>query len=356
MRLLYFSLASRSRIRKKVIEISANKLRITYNSSRLYSLNVSEPSSAQTDLDRPITLVNPIYGSLVAGTRYASQQVADAQTRLMISASANRLAEVFNETLLINTTAREALLGRRILLLDKVRKMAETFDLELRLPPSLLPENNIFGYLAVLNDTWSGPFEIYSGYEASQDSLGDLISYQGRRRMTEFRGRCNRLQASAGELRPMPLAQDQNLEIYQPGFCRIVHLEPTGVRKLREGSAIAYRIAPRDLASAHKNPDNRCFCQNQTKEDFCSLDGSIELGPCVYGVPLVVSVNGIPIDDNITASVSNWDDELAESSVDLLDKPDPNNQILLLKRLGLPAKVDVTITLFMKVIRDSAYK
>lgn len=308
------------------------------------------------DFDRPISLVNPVYSALVAGTRQASQQVADPQTRLMISASANRLAEYFNETLFLNTTAAEALLGRRLPMLEKVRKLIETFELKLNLPANLMPEGQLFGYVAMLNNTASGPFEIYSGYQASQDSLGDLISHQGKRRLTEYRGKCNRLQASAGELRPMPLNPEQNLEMFQPNFCRIVHLEPTGLRKLREGLAIAYRIAPKDLASAHKNPDNSCFCQNQTKEDFCSLDGTFELGPCTFGVPLVVSLHGVPLDETITSSISNWDNELLEPSLELLERPDPNSQLLLLKRLGIPARIDLTATLFMKVIRDSAFK
>lgn len=335
-------------------------MRVTYNTTRLFSLNQSDPINLQADLDRPLTLLNPVYASLVAGTRHASQQVVDPQARTMISASTNRLSELFNETLFINITARTALIGRRLLLLDKVRRMIDTFGLDIKLPSGLFSEDSKFGFVALLNNSWSGPFEIYSGHQASQESLGELISYQGRRRLTEFRGRCNRLQSSLGELRPMPLAPEQTLEIFQPNFCRILHLRPTGTRKLREGLAISYRLAPEDLMSAQKNPDNRCFCQNETGagEDYCSLDGAIELAPCVFHSPLVLTVGGVPPDQRITSSVANWDEELAQPSLELLaePEPDPNAQMMLLKRLGLPVKVDLTINLFMKVVRDTSFK
>lgn len=236
--------------------------------------------------------------------------------------------------------------------------MLDTFGIEGEAAAGMasLPADNVFGYLAVMNNTWMGPYEVYTGYQASMPSLGDLISFKGKRRLTEFRGRCNRLQASAGELRPMPLEADKRLEMFQPNFCRIVHLRPTGQRKLREGLAYSYVFAEEDLLSARLNPDNLCYCLNRTADDYCSLNGVLELAPCSSFSPLILAMSHIEIDPNITSSLNNWDSELIESSLELQPPPDNKAQLLILKRIGVPIHLDLTYVLFMRVKRDSQFR
>lgn len=389
--LCFWALCS-SRAEKRIIELSQNKYRLFYNSTRHFYLNESHhqpavldggqpppgersslaraevddesPSGGRgatgklvsSDLDQPLTLLNPIYASLMGGARESSAG-ADPETRRMLLTSAGRLADRFNETLFINITGRQALVGRKVVFLEKVKKMAETFGLESTLP-DLGRKDNVFGFVASLNGTWQGPFEIYTGYQASMGSLGDLISYKGKRRLTEFSGRCNRLQASAGELRPMPIGTDQVLEMFQPSFCRIVHLRPTGVRKLREGLGIQYVLAQEDFLSAQQNPDNRCYCINSsvTNDNYCSLNGAIEMGPCSYYAPLVLTLNTIPLDPRITESLHDWDDQLLSNQVELVPDADNSTQLLILRRFGLPLRLDLTFTLFMKVIRDPQFR
>jgi len=343
-----------------VLELSQNKYRLTYNSTR----NFKQPNETLSEqqrqlLEEPLKLLNPVYVTLTENLRQ-STGLLEPQTKQMMVSSANRLTERFNESLIIQTTARQALLGRKLELIEKARKLIETFGLDTKLPSGQLKDDT-FGYLAAINGTWNGPFEIYTGFGASSGSLGELISYQGRRRLAEFSGRCNRMQASLGELRPMPLQESQMLEIFQPSFCRLLHLEPVGVRKLREGQAIGYRLAERDFLSAQNNPDNQCFCINGTGDNYCSLNGAIELAPCAYFSPILLTTSSIQLDDRITNSVANWSPELVDSSIEggqfEFGSLEPNSsQTLILKRLGVPAQVDLTLTLFMKVVRDPQFR
>lgn len=329
--------------------MSQNKFRITYNSTR--HIHLDESSSA--NLDEPLVLLNPVFASLVTGAREMIRD-QDAQTKQMMLSSVARMAERFNESLFMNSTARVALLGRRLLIVEKLIKMAETFGFEVELPT--VARTKQFGYVSVMNGTWDGPFEMYTGYQASMNSLGDIISYQGRKRLTEFQGKCNRLQASAGELRPMPVHENQTLEMFQPRFCRIIHLIPTGTRKLKEGLAISYELAADDFMSAQTNPDNRCFCSNKTLNSYCSLNGALEVGPCSYHSPVVVTASNIKPDERITGSVLNWDPDMLRGDMDLVPKSDDRNQILVLKRLGLPVQGDITLTLFMRITRDTTFR
>lgn len=275
--------------------------------------------------------------------------------------------EKFNETLFLNLTARQALLGRHVPFLSKVKKMIATFGLDINLPEVL--DGDIFGYLALQNNTNSGPFEIYTGYQASMPALGDLISYKGKRRGTEFQGKCNRIQTSIGELRPMPIMSDQILEIWQPQLCRILRLQPNKEKLMREGMAIAYSFAEKDFMSGLDNPDNSCYCINRTTtmsqannnnnnliDNYCSLNGALELAPCSYYSPILLTVNNIEPDQRITDSIGNWEPEMRDSQVELLKGPDKMSQFLILKRIGVPISGDITLTLFMKVVRDPSFK
>lgn len=336
---------------KRIIELSPNKLRLIYNSTRYLYLNESE--SLEGQLDEPLRLLNPIYVSLMEAVREQTGKLEQSQ-RTMLVGSANRLAERTNETLIIRGTPRSALLGRKVHLMEKARKMVEAFGIDAKFPPA--PPGDIFGFVAVANATWSGPMEIYTGYQVSMPALGNIISYQGKRRLPEYQGKCSRLQASAGELRPMPLDPSQELEIFMPNFCRIVHLVPTGTRKMREGTGISYIINPDDLLSADSNPDNRCYCVNGTSDNYCSLNGVIELAPCTYYSPMVVSVGGIEPDSRVKNSIADWDPELISTDLEILPPQDSSAQLTLLKRIGVPVKADITMTLFMKVTRDPNFR
>lgn len=306
-----------------------------------------------TKIDDNLTLLNAAFATIAEASRELASK-GDEESNRMLFASSNRLTEKFNETLLLNITARQALLGRKLMFVQKARKMIETFGIDQKIPN--IGNNDTFGYVAILNNTLFGPYEIYTGYHESMSSLGDIISYQGKRRYSEYRGKCNRLQASAGELRPMPILDGQILEMSTPGFCRTVRLAPTGWRKLREGVAISYTHHINDFKNSSYNPDNECFCVNGTADNYCSLNGALEIAPCSYYSPIVVTTSIIEPDPRITTSIADFEPELLISDIDSVPKADSQAQLLILRRIGVPVKADLTYTLFAKVIRDPKFR
>lgn len=335
-------------------------------------------SSSRDQLDRPITVANPFYASILEGVR-ANAAEMDTQTRAIAYGTIARLTDRYNESILDrNTTARRALLGRPMAIVSKLAKVAQTMGMGERMPElasasasaSANPDQPpLFGYASLQNDTLVGPFEIYTGYQETARSLGELISYKGKRRLNYYDGKCNRMQASAGELRPMPIEPERRLEMFQPTFCRIIHLEPTGQQKLREGVAVSYTLLADDFASAANNPDNRCFCTNSTgpgapadnanrlDDNHCSLDGVIDLGPCSYGAPLLLAPSSLQLDSRIINSLGNdFDPELLHGEMNEIDLADDKSQIVILKRVGVPIRADITMTLFLRLVRDPAFK
>lgn len=352
---------------KRILSLSKNKLKTVYNSTRVTHYDASDAMKPlQADLDEPLTLINVLYAALISGSREISAKLRDATTRKMAAIGIEKMAAKHNETLLLNMTAREALIGRPVPILGKLAKLAATFGGDSGLSPDdaqmpQMPDDKLFGFASITNNTWQGPFEVFTGFGVSAPSLGDLISFAGKTRQRIYSGACNRLQASAGELRSMPIAEGQVLEMYRPELCRVLRLEQHGSTRLPTGVAFLYKFASADFASGFSNKANRCYCYNSTvepHENYCSLEGVIEPGPCAMHAPLVISIAPIEFDARIKDSIANWNDALVEPKLDDLPELRPNVDfnMLVLRRLGVPVKVDVTVVAFVKVRRDPSRK
>lgn len=340
-----------SSMEKRIIDISKNNYRITYNSTRFF-FPVNE-TIVGAHFDEPINAINVILPSILDAV---SEKVRfmDAQQGQMLAASSLKLAERFNETLIMRTTARELLLGRKSVFLQKAAKLAQAFSDEPMAPG--MRDDGLFGLITTQNNTLIGPYETYSGYGETVESLGNIISVQGKQRSPFYNGTCSKLQVSAGELRPFPLKLNQTLEMYRAEFGRIVHLKPTGFRKIKEGPAITYVFGEQDFTAPLGDPKRDCYCVNGTMDNYCSLNGVIEMGPAVNYAPLIFSTNVYDIDDKIKSSIGNWSPDLISSHVDSLPDSDITNQFLILRQLGIPIKVDLTVTIFIKVARNPKSK
>lgn len=338
---MFSNISSRSRIEKKIIEISSNKFRITYNSSRIFSVDESNFGP----VDEPLNVLNPIVPSLIENLRNRESEMDASDIKIMFM-TMSKLQEKHNETLIINSTARELLLGRKSSFLQKLSGLSKTFGEDMPLA------DGRFGYISSQNATSVGPIEIYTGYQDTVDSLGNLISYQGKQKSTVFKGRCSRIQTSVGELRPSPIASNQTLEMFRPEFGRILRLKPTGTRRLPEGNAISYVFSEDDFQSPQKDPERQCYCIQGLRDNYCSLNGALELAPVARYAPIVISLNHLELDPKITNSVEDWDAQLTDSNIDTEPQVDKSSQMLILKSLGIPIHLDFTVIFFIKVVRE----
>ncbi|KAG9510679.1 Sensory neuron membrane protein 2, partial [Fragariocoptes setiger] len=289
---------------KKIIGYSANKYRVFYNFTRYFKLVESESA----DLDEPLYVINPLYAS-ASGAAPILARTASADMQPMIFVSLNRVADKFNESLIMKTTPRDALLGRKVKMLSAMKKMAATFDIDSPLTKKM-PPNDTVGYIHIMNGTYSGPYEVYTGYGASRDLLGEVVSFEGRTEFPWWKGHCRQLQGSAGELRPMPINSTKRLGILVPQSCRLLQLEPVEVIERIEGRTIVYRFAQDSFRSATSNPMNRCFCVDDDPKghDHCSLDGVLDLSQCSDGAPILLNMGGISIDQKIIDTFDGWRD------------------------------------------------
>lgn len=331
---------------KKIIELSSNKYRLTYNASRTFFHNESTFGKEDT----PITILNPIIPPIIENIK-ATMGDMDAQSLKTTYTTIGKMITKYNETLLISTTPREILLGRKSLFFKKIGILARTFGVEI--PNNL---NGTFGFIAVQNGTMTGPYEIYTGYRETVGSLGELVSYQGRQRSNIFKGKCSKIQYSLGELRPSPLKINQTLDFYRPEFGRLLHWRPTGTRRSREGLLISYIFDENDLKSPMNDPERNCYCLNTSVDNYCSLDGVLEVAPVSQFAPILVHFNHVELDPRITDSIANWDDSLTNSNIEAEQEVDKLAQFLVLKSLGLPIQLDFTVVLFMKVTREPMFK
>lgn len=336
---------------KRIIELSKNKYRITYNQTRIYSLN---SSTVGANFDAPMVGLNAILPSVIGAVSERSRGMEQQQAAVFVT-TAVRLAEKFNETLLRNTTAREILVGRKSVFLDRMGKLAATMGEDLG---DRFPKNGVFGLIASQNGTLTGPMEVYTGYGETSSLLGNVIAFQAKQRSAHYSGPCGRIQSSAGELRPIPLDFNQSLELFRPEVGRVLHLRPTGVQKMREGLGICYVFDEMDFSSplASNDPKRTCYCVNRTNDNYCSLNGVIEMGPVQSFAPLIFSLNTLEPDRRIRDSIANWDPDLINSHVDSIADGNKSCQLVILKMLGIPIQVEMTAILYVKVERNNFSK
>lgn len=338
---------------KRIVEISKNNYRIAYNNTRIFKFN---QSSVGDNFDEPMYGLNALLPSVLDGVTERVKSM-DAQQAMMLSMSAIKMAEKFNETLLLRTTPRELLLGRKSVFLQKALKLAQTFSGGESTPMDSLPTDGTFGLVKNQNDTLFGPIEVYSGHGETVDSLGNIIRVQGRQRSPYYsEGACSRIQVSAGELRPFPIALNQTLELYRPEFGRVLHLRPTGVHKIREGTGLSYVFDEADFKAPFGDPRRDCYCLNATVGNYCSLNGAIELGPAASYAPIIFTIPSVEPDPAIRQSIANWSPELFDNHVNSVPDSDKTCHFLILRALGIPIKADFTAILYMRVARTNRTK
>lgn len=331
---------------KRIIELSQNKFRVTYNTTRFYSYN----ESTIGNLDVPITVISPIFPSIVENLLFREPSLDQTESKAAFG-TVEKLAEKYNETLLMNATPRMFILGTVSKFLRKMKVVVATLGED----ASSLGDGMV-GLMPMLNGTLSGPFEIYTGYQATVSSLGELISFQGKQRSAVYQGKCGRIQTSIGELRPAPIELNRTLEMFRPEFGRVMHLRPTGVRRIREGTAIPYVLAEDDFRAAQDDPERQCYCINGTKDNYCSLNGALELAPVSHNAPIVMTMAHLELDPKITKGIENWDSRLIDSNIDSEIEVDKSCQFLILRSAGIPIQFDMTVVLFLKVVREPRFK
>lgn len=196
--------------------------------------------------------------------------------------------------LFLKTTPRQLLKGHRINIFDTASEIAEPFKVfgvkkEDLLPTEDMP-NNAFGILNGKNNTPTGPFEIYTGL-SDQSRYSYMISYKGEKRMNKWSSdSCNRIYGTDGAQYPPFLSKGDKLPIFTPDVCRTLYIVFDKEDEFKGIPVWKMKLDPKMFEPPKVNPDNECFCMHwKKKPERCSIKGTIDLGGCLKGAPIILS-------------------------------------------------------------------
>lgn len=196
--------------------------------------------------------------------------------------------------LFLKTTPRQLLKGHRINIFDTASEIAEPFSVfgikkEDLLPTEDLP-NNSFGILNGKNDTPTGPFEMYTGLK-DQSRYAYLISYKNEKKQTVWStDSCNKIYGTDGAQFPPFRSKTDKLAIFTPDICRTLYLIYDREDEFKGIPVWRMKLDPKLFEPPKVNPDNECYCMHlNNKPDRCSIKGTIDLGGCLKGAPLILS-------------------------------------------------------------------
>lgn len=210
-------------------------------------------------MDEKFWMLNPIIPSTLKSVRsmvidrIPFQRVSEP----IVFNAVNVLLDNFKERLIQKRSPRELLNGRKVELLQSLTDLADRFGLKSLIPPG--PPENTFGLAHFQNETVD-VIELWTGVGDSK-RFGDVYKWKGRDRMNVWKGKCNEINGTNGELYKPFVEKGKPLKIFLSQLCRTFHLDPVSqdVVTIQDGlEALEYEISPRLFLGARSNPSNKC--------------------------------------------------------------------------------------------------
>lgn len=204
-------------------------------------------------------LLNPIVPSiqkmvrLLVIDRLPFQRISEP----IVFNSVNVLLDSFKERLIVRTTPRTILQGRKIQLLQSILDLTTRFGFQANLPG---PPGNIYGLAFVQNETVDKS-EIYTGVGSTVDKFADVATWRGKQIMDIWKGKCNIINGTNGELYKPFIEGNKSIRIFLGLLCRSLFLDPVGdsLTTTKSGvKAFEYEFSARTYQGARSNPANRC--------------------------------------------------------------------------------------------------
>lgn len=214
---------------------------------------------ASEDLDMKLWMFNPI---VVGVADQVKGMVIDRVPfkRLVepiVFNSVNIFLDRFSERAIVHRTPRELLEGTKIDMLEFLTNLANQFGLGALVPPG--PPNNIFGIAYVQNETVDNS-EIWTGVGATQSRFAEVISWHGHKTLPYWKGKCNRIEGTNGELYKPFIKPGKPIKIFLGQTCRSLWLDPVGdMVTLANGMyAYQYSLSQRNFQAPVNNGANDC--------------------------------------------------------------------------------------------------
>lgn len=173
--------------------------------------------------------------------------------------SVNIFLDRFQESVIVKRSPREFLEGTKVEFLEFLVNLANQFGVGGLMPAG--PPNNVFGIVYQQNETVDNS-EIWAGVGDSQPRFAEVISWHGHKTLPYWKGRCNRLEGTNGELYKPFIKAGKAIRVFLGPICRSIWLEPMGNKmKLLANGVLAYeyQFSPNTFNSPKTYPQNECL-------------------------------------------------------------------------------------------------
>jgi hypothetical protein len=335
-------------VRKRIKFIEDGQV-VSFDSARQLATN--EEHSA--DFDEPLWLVNPLVPGVAAQIksllldRIPFRRLAEP----IVFNGASVLLDQYGERLIMRTTPRSVFEGRKIEMLEAVTGLARRFGVESLLPPG--PPQNVFGVVYIQNRTIE-KFELWTGVGSTAARFAEVRKFNGKERLDGWRGRCNAIAGTNGELHKPFLETGKPLKVFLGALCRSLSLDPVGERLVPTKSgvmALEYEFTGRLFQGARSNPDNECYCKDKRTYD-CQYDGLAGIGPCFLDSPIYLTRPQFEGVDPKIRDLVDWK-SLARVDSEQPDSALPSAQSFKIEPItGAVLAADVTLMSVVKVVRQ----
>ncbi|KAI9565812.1 hypothetical protein GHT06_009607 [Daphnia sinensis] len=241
-----------------------------------------EPMGVETSLDADIITVNPVYFTLAS----LITDYAPPESVVALSTAMHRLLNDAGEHPFMKRKVREILFEGWSLqpYIDILIMLSELAGITL---PEL-PEDPRFGYFYGVNGTNQGEFKIESGANGL-DKLGLIRTWKGEDSLSYWKDPyCDMINGTDGAIYPPVVDVNERIYIFVTDLCRSIYT--TYERDIETMGINTHRFTVPPEVFDDKNPDNFCYCRDHSIDpDLCFSAGLLDLRPCQFGAPVVLS-------------------------------------------------------------------
>ncbi|ODM96304.1 Sensory neuron membrane protein 1 [Orchesella cincta] len=146
-----------------------------------------------------------------------------------------------------------------------------------------------YGVLKLKNGVHEGSYTVDSGLK-SEKGVGKILTYNELPSLTYWNGdKCNAIMGSDGSVFPPHLKTSDKLTMFEVDFCRSIDFEYAEEVQYKSVMGSKYHVGKDVLQDPSINPDNQCFCSKNNSIDACLKEGVLDVSPCQFGSPFVMS-------------------------------------------------------------------
>ncbi|XP_026577865.1 platelet glycoprotein 4-like isoform X3 [Pseudonaja textilis] len=156
---------------------------------------------------------------------------------------------------------------------------------------SVGPENDTFttvNLAVVYNNTFDGPYEIYSGKD-DINKKGIITTYKNSRNLKYWTSYCSMVNGTDGTAFHPFVKKSEELYLFSSDACRSTYALFDRDVTVKEIPLYRFSIPALAFASALTNPDNICFCTKSVVNSNCTTNGVLDVSSCKQGKPVYLS-------------------------------------------------------------------